>query len=355
MKRIVIKRPGGYEALETELAPDPAPGPAEVAIDVGAVGINYADCVTRMGLYASAKQLVGYPITPGFEVAGRVRAVGDDVRSVAVGDRVMGVTLFNGYSTRLALPESQVFPVPDNIGIEQAAGIPCVFLTAWFGLIELANARPGDRVLIHSAAGGVGGALTQLARHRGCRVTAVVGAGHKVAVARALGADDVIDKSAQPLWQAAERISSDGYDVILDANGVATLKESYRHLAPAGRLVVYGFHTMLPRGRGRPRWLSLAWHYLRTPRFSPLKMTLQNRSVLAFNLSFLSQKADLLAAAMREITGLMAAGALAPLSVTPYDFDAVAVAHRALQTGQTTGKLILTVPPDAREATAGPG
>ena len=161
-----------------------------------------------------------------------------------------------------------------------------------------------------------------------------------------LGADDVIDKSAENLWRAARRITPDGYDVVADANGVETLKASYQHLAPAGRLIVYGFATMFQRGpqRGRVPWLKLIVGWLRTPRFNPLNMTNENRSVLAFNLSFLFPRADILSQGIEELVAEVNAGRLRPPQVTPFPFAAVADAHRALESGKTTGKLVLTVP-----------
>jgi NADPH:quinone reductase-like Zn-dependent oxidoreductase len=158
---------------------------------------------------------------------------------------------------------------------------------------------------------------------------------------RAAGADSVIDKSATDLFEAAERLSPDGYDVVLDANGVETLRASYEHVRPGGRLVVYGFHSMLPRGRGSPSWPGLAVSWLRTPRFDPLRMTNDNRSVLAFNLSYLFDRHDLLAEGMAALFAWLRAGALRPPPVTTYPFERVADAHRAIESGSTVGKLVL--------------
>jgi len=340
MKRIVIDRPGGYERLRLETAPDPEPGPGEIAVDVAAVGVNYADCVIRMGLYASARELVGYPITPGFEVAGLVAALGPGVDGPPPGTRVMGVTLFGGYATRLCLPAAQVFSLPNELSLESAAGFPTVFLTAWYALHELVHPHPGDLVLVHSAAGGVGGALIQLARRLDCRVVGVVGHPDKVSTARDLGADEVFVRS-DGLWDESAAAAPGGYDVILDAGGGPGLRHDYRHLAPGGKLVVYGFHTMLPKNRGRPSWPKLICDYLRTPRFSPLTLTKDNRSVLAFNLSFMSEKADLLTRGLKDMLGWMAAGYIRPLAVTTFPFAHAARAHQALESGNTTGKLVL--------------
>ena len=348
MHRIVIHRPGGYEKLRLEQHPDLSPSDDEVLIEVRAVGVNYADCVTRMGLYASAKYYVGYPITPGFEVSGYITAIGKHVEGLQVGDTVLAVTRFNGYASQLVVPASQVFPLPPNLPIDIAAGIPAVFLTAWYAVFRMARPEAGAAVLIHSAAGGVGGALVQLCKLAGCKVVAVVGATHKIDVASELGADAVIDKSREDLWPRAKTLCPDGYQAVFDANGVSTLRQSYEHLAPTGRLVVYGFHSMLPRGKGRLSWLALVWHFLRTPRFSPLRLTTENRSVMGFNLSFLFEKRSVLQQAMAELLSWFADGRIRPLSTNTLPFSDVAEAHRALESGQSKGKIVLIIDTEQR-------
>lgn len=341
LKKVVIHKAGSYDRLRFETQPLPKMGPDDVLVSVRAIGVNYADVVVRMGLYQSAKDYVGWPITPGFEFAGEVEAVGTAVTGHRVGDRVFGVTRFGGYATHIAVPQTQLFPIPSGMSFEQAAGFPAVFLTAYFALHELAHPRSGDTLLIHSAAGGVGGSLVQLGKAAGCRVVGVVGSSHKVKVAEQMGADVVIDKSVDDLWSSAALHAPDGYDVIADANGVATLKQSYNHLRPAGRLVVYGFHTMMPKKGGRPNWFKLAWDYLRTPRFNPLDMTNENKNVMAFNLSYLFEHNDMLQRAMGDMVGWLKDGRIAPPPTTSYPFEQVAQAHQDIESGQTTGKLVL--------------
>ena len=341
MRRVVIDRPGGHDRLRIEEAPDPALRPGTLAIDVEAIGVNYADCVTRMGLYASANRMVGFPMTPGFELAGRVAALGEGVGGFEPGQAVMALTLFGAYATRVVLPPERVMPVPPGLSIAEAAGFPTVHVTAWYALEELARPRPGEAVLVHSAAGGVGGALVRLASLAGCRVVAVVGAAHKVEVARAAGADVVVDKGAEPIWAAVDRASPDGFAAVFDANGVATLMESFRRVAPGGRLVIYGFHSMLPRRGGRPNRIALAFDYLRTPRFDPLRMTTSNRSVMAFNLSFMEGRAALLRQGLERVAGLVRDGALGSQPITEYRLEDVGAAHAALESGSTFGKLVL--------------
>ena len=358
MRSVVVHRPGGYDRLCIESRPDPLPGPGEVRVRVQAIGVNYADCIVRMGLYESAKKLVGWPITPGFEVAGVVdgmgeaggEAGGEGLTDLAPGTTVLALTRFGGYATHVVVPRHQVFAVPPGFTIAEAATFPAVYLTAYYALHELAHPRPGAKILVHSAAGGVGCALLQLGKLAGCTMIGVVGASSKVDVARRFGADAVIDKSREPLWPSAARHAPWGYDVVLDANGVSTLRESYRHLRSPGKLVVYGFHSILPRARegsasagaaGRVRWLPLARDWLRTPRFNPLALTGDNKSVLAMNLSYLFEERAFLDAAMTALLGWARDGSIAPLPVRTFALDAVAEAHRALESALTVGKLAL--------------
>src|SRR5262245_51034314 len=199
MKKVVIHRAGSYDELVLEEHPDLEPGPGEVVVETRAAGVNYADCIVRMGLYESAKKYVGWPITPGFEFSGRVKKLGAGVTDIAVGAPVFGVTRFDAYATEVRVPRPQVLPKPENIDDAKMAAFPAVFLTAWYALEELCRLRPGMSVLVHSGAGGVGGALLQIARVHDCEAIGVVGGSHKVAAARGLGATAVIDKSSTDL------------------------------------------------------------------------------------------------------------------------------------------------------------
>ncbi len=340
MKRIRIDKPGGYDALCVEEVADSLPGSGQVRIAVEACGVNYADGIIRMGLYASARELHGYPITPGFEVAGRIDAIGADVTGWQLGQAVIGLTLFNGYSSQICLDQEQVFALPAQLSMTEGASLPTVFLTAWFMVHQQLFPRTGERWLVHSAAGGVGSALVQLGQLAGCQVTGVVGNTHKVEHCQRMGAHRVIDKSREDLWTLAKTDAPGGYHAIFDANGVATLRDSYAHLAPTGRLVIYGFHSMLPHN-GRLNWLRLAWDWLRTPRFNPLDMTQKNRSVLAANLSFLQSESPRLREGMHWLLQHFERGELQPLPVECFPLAQVADAQRRIESGLSVGKLVL--------------
>jgi NADPH:quinone reductase-like Zn-dependent oxidoreductase len=338
MKRILVSTPGGHEALRLVEEADPRPGPGQVLVAVAACGVNYADVVVRLGHYTAAKGL--YPLTPGFEFAGRVEAVGEGVAGVRAGDRVLGLTRFGGYASKIAVTASQVFPIPEGWSDEQAAGFAAVHMTAYYALHKVAAPEPGQTHLVHSAAGGMGLALTQLCRLAGARVIGVVGSPGKRAAAEALGAE-VIDRSSEDLWARVDALAPDGLDAVFDANGVTTLKPAFERLARGGRLIVYGFAEIMPRGVANPGLLRLAWNWLRVPRFSPLDMTHTNRAVMGFNVVFMFDKTELMTSAMGKMLAWAAEGRLKPPPVTAFALERAAEAHAALESGATVGKLVL--------------
>lgn len=340
-RRVLIRRPGTYERLELEEDETPVPGPGEVLVATEAIGVNYADCIVRMGLYSSAKKYVGWPITPGFEFAGRVSAVGAGVDRWKAGDAVVGVTRFGGYSSHVAVPSHQVFRLPQGWSMRRGAAFPTVHLTAWYALCEIARPRAGYKVLVHTAAGGVGLAALGICRRWQMDAVAVVGSPHKVEVARAAGAKSVIDRSTQDLWAQAHRFSPEGYHVVLESSGAATLRGSYRALRPAGRLVLFGLATMLPKGGKRVNWLKLAYHYLKIPRFHPFQMLDSNKTVAAFNLSYLFDERELLVEAMAQLLDWSDQGILVEPPIRTYPMTEVRQAHADLESGRTVGKLVL--------------
>lgn len=340
-KRVRIHKPGGWDRLAIEDFDCPGPGPDEVKIDVKAAGINFADVCVRQGLYSSANEFVGFPITPGFEAAGTIAAVGQNVKNFQPGDRVMAITFFGGYSSQITVKAAYVRPIPAGLDFAQAAGVPGVFLTSYYATHWLPRIHPGSTALVHSVAGGVGLSLTQMLKDLGCQVVGVVGGPHKVEMAKTYGADVVIDKSTADLWVEAEKAAPRGFDLIYDPNGISTFKQSYKHLAPCGLLFVYGFQSMLS-SKGRQNPLALLRDYLRTPRFSPFEMVKANKSVMGFNVSYLYERQNILDEGLAFILSKLEDKTFRVLPVTPYAFEDVAKAHQDIESGKTTGKLVLT-------------
>ncbi len=347
--RVVIPRVGGPEVLRVEPFEPAPPGPGEVAVEVHAAGVNFADLFCRLGLYAAAPPR---PFVPGFEVAGEVAAVGPGVTAPRAGERVLGVLRFGGCATRATLPAEWTRPLPAGWSFADGAAFPVAFLTAWYGLIHQGRLARGETTVIHSAAGGVGSAACQLAHHAGARVIGTVGSEGKRAAARAAGADDVVVSPRYDVWPAIDRLTAGhGVDLILDAVGGRGLGEGYRRLRPMGRLVVYGFADLMPQG-GIRNWPALAWRRWRTPRFDPLEMTGTNRAVIGFNLVYLFDRAEPLARGFDALLELARAGALRPVVGARVPFERAADAHRLLQSRASTGKVVLVREPGPRATIA---
>lgn len=344
MKKVVIPSPGGYDKLTIQSFPDLSPSDNSIVVDVKAVGVNYADCLVRFGVYESAKKYVGWPITPGFEFSGIVKTVGKDVTRFKTGDEVVGITLFNAYASQVKVKENQLFHIPSGFSLIEAAGFPTVFFTAYHALFQLVKIYPGSHVLVHSAAGGVGSALVQLAKAFNFKVTGVVGSSHKVQDVKNLGADFVIDKSSQDLWSEAKKNCPDGYDAIFDANGYTTLKDGYKHLRAVGKIITYGAHSLMPKGgSGRVNYFKALIGLIKSPRFSPLQLITDNKAVIGFNLSFLFARQDLAIEAMTDLMRLALEKKIKPLKTTTFKFSEVGLAHKALESGTTVGKIVLVM------------
>ena len=380
-KCISIGRPGGLEQLQKirlkrgivtvgynvkDFCPPPFTPPIQkipgdcVILANHYFSVNYADVTIRWGLYESAKRFVGWPIVPGFDVAGTIEVLGDEINNqradiqqlkYKVGDRVFGCTLFGAYSSKILIPKIQLRKIPEHLSTAQAASLPTVSLTALYAL-HLAGGYPtgvikyrNKSVLIHSAAGGVGSMLVQMSKLLGFGpIVGVVGSSRKVTYAKSLGCDYVIDKSMQPLFPKAKQLVPEGFAAAFDANGVSTLKNSYDSLAPTGRLIVYGFHTNLPLGQttlSPLEWIRMGAKQSRMPKFDPMDMTVSNKSVLAFNLSFFAEEVDLVSNLFDQIINWLEHDQLKYPPILEMDLGSVAQAHQHMQSGKSIGKVVI--------------
>jgi NADPH2:quinone reductase len=245
MKAIVIDEFGGPDVLRYRDVPDPPLSPASVLVEVRAVGVNRGDAQQRAG--EAGDEQLPLPLIVGWEVAGVVKAVGDLVQNVRQGDRVVAIMPSGGYA-ELAAPIAQaVVPIPQSLSFEEAAGIPIVFMTAWFALVKKAALRAGETALVQAAGSGVGMAGVQIAKHIGTRVIATAGSDEKLARARELGADETINYRTTDFAEAVTTITGGrGVDVVLESVGGRTLVRSIELLASGGRLVSVGNSSREP-------------------------------------------------------------------------------------------------------------
>jgi synaptic vesicle membrane protein VAT-1 len=337
MRQVVIPRYGAPEVLETREAPDPSPGDDEIRIRVRAAGINFADILARLGLYPDAPKP---PMVVGYEVAGRVDAVGRNVVNFGEGDRVVALTRFGGYSDTVVVPTAQAFHFPDELSDSEAAAVPVNYLTASIALYKMAALAPGETVLVHNAGGGVGIAATQLARLRRATVIGTASA-FKHDALRSFGVDHAIDyRHANVAEEVRKLTRGRGVDVILDPIGGRSFTDSYRMLAPLGRLVIFGL-SAAATGEKRNVWRALqAW--VTTPRFNPLSLINRNRGVFGLNVGHLWGERRQLAATMEMLISELRAGRITPVVARTFPLDRAADAHRFIQSRGNIGKVVLT-------------
>ncbi|HWC74637.1 MAG TPA: medium chain dehydrogenase/reductase family protein [Gemmatimonadales bacterium] len=334
MKQVVIPRRGPPEVLDVREVPDPVVQPGTVRIRVHAAGVNFSDLLARQGLYPDAPKT---PCTVGYEVAGVADALGSGVTTLRVGDRVIATTQFGGQSELVVVPWAAVFPLPNNWTFEQGAAFPVVYLTAHHMLVRIAAAQPGETVLLHSAAGGVGLAVAELGRILGLRVVGLASP-QKHAVLREYGVEPL--DSRDPRWfEAARKLHPRGYDVVLDAIGGTSWRQGYRLLAPAGRLICYGAQA-LSEGEHR-NMLKILWRVIRFPRFGPLALMSDNKAVAGVNLGHIWSEQALLAPQMDALLRYAREGKITPRVDRAFPFADAAAAHRYIHERRNVGKVLL--------------
>jgi alcohol dehydrogenase len=338
-----VHRAGSLDRLKLETEESEAPAAGHAGVAVGAVGLNFADIAACLGLYSATPKGA---FVPGLEFAGTVEAVGEGAGTLAPGDRVVGLTRFGGYATRVNAAVRYLHPLPADWTFSDGAALPVQAITAWYAISELGACRPGHHVLVQSAAGGVGLNALAILRGMGARVVAAVGHERKAAflVEQAgLERHQVIVRDrrafASQLDTALHANGMDGFDLVLDAVAGPFFEPAYRRLRPAGRMVIYGAADLMPSG-ARTNWLKLAARYLARPRIDPINMVSANRSVMGFNLIWLWEDVNRLPEAYR---------ALAPYITRPphigrrFPFAEAPAAMRYLQSGSSIGKVVLEV------------
>jgi synaptic vesicle membrane protein VAT-1 len=337
MRQIWISKAGPPEVLELKEARDPQPAAGELRIRVEASGINFADIMGRLGLYPDLPRI---PVVPGYEVAGRVDAVGAGANDGWIGRDVFALTRFGGYADVVCAPQAQVFPRPPNMSAEQGASIPINYLTAWQLIVVMGGLKASETVLIHSAGGGVGIAATQIAKHIGATVIGTASAG-KHEELRALGVDHLIDYRTEDFEERARQVTGGrGVELILDPVGGDSLKKGYRLLAPTGRLGAFGASSA---AAGKGGYLGMVSMLANTPwvQFNPLSLMNANKGVFGVNLGHMWGEFGRVRPWMDQLMGLWESGAIKPKVARVFRFDEAAAAHHFIQDRKNIGKVLL--------------
>jgi NADPH2:quinone reductase len=321
MKAVRFSQYGGPEVLRWEEAPDPEVRSRDVLIRVEAAGVNFADLMRRQGQYTARDAL---PTVLGTEAAGVVMRVGGEVEGFKPGDRVLGRAPRGCQAEFVSIPAVAVAQIPPGCTFIEAAAIPVVFLTAYHMLKTLAPLAPGETVLIHAAASGVGTAAVQLAKLWGARVFATASTDEKLALARRLGADECVNYVKQDfLAEVLARTGNRGVDRILECVGGEVLLKSVKAAAPGGRLMIYG------RASGS------------LPPLDPSEFFPKNLQIIGVHIGMPPWSAEQHRTALEECLALVAARKVRPVIAATFKMSEAARAHEYLAARKTMGKVVL--------------
>jgi len=338
MKAIVLDRHGGSEVLRVRHVPDPEPRPGEVRVRLRTIGLNWAEVLSRKGLYGWAPPL---PYVPGMEGFGTIDAVGSGVDRT-LGEPVIVGAQYGSYAERIVVPDHQALPAIDGFSDQENAAFAVNYMTAWVSLVEMARLRASDRVLVTAAAGGVGSAAVQLAKRSGCAVYAAAGSDDKLDLLRRLGVDHAVNYRTHSLEReirAATRGA--GVDVVMELVGGDVYRQSQRLLAPFGRIVVAGFASL-----NLQKWNPVSWWrtWRDIPRAQVREMATRSTGLLATHIGYLLPDRERLVRVWRDLSAFVERHEVRPIVGARFPFDRMGGAHALLESRASTGKLVVDAP-----------
>ncbi len=335
MKAIyIVKHGSADEAFEVREVPKPAPKPGEVLVKVEGFGLNFADVMARKGMYKDAPPM---PSLIGYDVCGSVEQAGSGVTDLKAGDRVTAMTRFGGYAEYAITDARAATKIPDNITVPEATALTTQYCTAYFCAAEMVNLFPGDRVVIHSAAGGVGAGLLQYAKHKGCETFATTGSSSKVELLKQMGADHVINTSKVKFDDyVLEAGKSEGADVIFDAVGADFIRRGIKILAPGGRIVCYGAAQMSDSNNVFFQ-LSKAIQF---GIYHPAIFMMSSKSLIGVNmLKIADGKPLVIKRCLQNVVRLVEEGIFKPQGGKIFKASEIAEAHKFLESRKSIGKV----------------
>jgi NADPH:quinone reductase len=322
MKAVVVEAFGGPEQLKLVESDTPSPGPADVVIKVVVSGVNFIDVYFRTGLYKMPP-----PVAIGSEAAGVIEAVGSEVTEFVPGDRVAYAMVRGSYAEFAKVPAAQVVKIPDAVPFEQAAAVLLQGMTAHYLTRSTCPLKAGDTCLVHAAAGGTGALIVQMAKSAGARVFGTVSTDAKAAIARAAGADDVIDYTSVDFAEEVRRLTGGrGVDVVYDGVGKTTFDKSLDSLRPRGMMALFGYASG-PVPPVDPSTLNTKGSLFLT------------RPSLAHHMA----SRDELLWRATDVLDMVALGALTVRIDATYPLEKAGEAHRVLEARGTTGKLLVSI------------
>jgi NADPH:quinone reductase-like Zn-dependent oxidoreductase len=337
MRALVITEHGPPEVLRVQERHDPEPGPGDVRVRVRAAGINFADLLARVGLYPEGPKP---PCVVGYEIAGEVESLGEGVDGVAVGQRVMGGCRFGGYAELAVTRAEGLVPLPDDWSFVEGAALPVNYATAYAGLLRYGGLREGERVLIQAAAGGVGIAATQIAKLVGAEVFGTASPAKHEAI-RGFGVDHPIDYRTHDFVDEVRRVAGEEQplDLVFDAIGGRSFRQSFSLLRAGGRLVCFGASEVQAGERRSP--LRAVRVLAQMPRFKPLKLMRESKSVIGLNMLTLWDAKQSLDEYVQPLAGWIEDGGIRPVVSESFPLARGPEAHRFVHERRNVGKVVL--------------
>lgn len=331
-----IEKAGNIKHLKLVTENLNKPANDQVLVEVKTIGLNFADIFAILGLYSATPN---GSFIPGLEFCGVITSVGALVNSFKVGDRVMGVTRFGGYTSHIVVSPDYITPLHDGWTFEEGAGYLVQGLTAYYGLFNLGNLQKGHTVLIHSAAGGVGLLANRMAKKVGACTIGTVGSTAKIDLLKKEGYDDWIVRDNQFKKNLERSLEGRDLNIVMECIGGKIFEAGFDLLAPQGRLINYG-SARYGDNSNSPNWIKLGWKYLTRPKIDPQGMIESNKAILGFNLIWLYHKKEL----MKEIiVAMQELNIAAPYIGHVYSFKNMHEAIKLFQSGKTMGKVVIKV------------
>ena len=336
MKAIVLEKHGGPEVLRIREVDEPVPAAGEVRVRLDAIGINYAEVLSRRGQYGWAPAM---PYTLGMEATGTIDVIGRGVRDRTIGERVIVGAQYGAYAEKVAVPEQQALPAITSFSIEENAALAVNYLTAWIALIEMARLRKGDRVLVSAAAGGVGTAAVQIATRFGCATVGMAGSDEKLELIRALGAEDALNYR-RPDFEETLRAAAQPakFDVALEVVGGDVFRAIWPVLAPFGRVVAVGFASLDLHKWNPFSWLQ-TWRDL--PKADIRSLAPASHGFMASHIGYLLADPPLLARVWTNLMAFVEQHEIRPVVGATFSFDQIADAHRLMESRRSKGKIVV--------------
>jgi NADPH:quinone reductase-like Zn-dependent oxidoreductase len=334
---VLVRTGAAAGAFEIREMPDPIPQDDQVCIAVEYSGLNFADVHARLGIYQDAPPL---PSVLGYDVVGHVESVGRSCTELQPGMRVVAMTRFGGYATKALSTSFGAVPIPEEMDGAAATALATQYVTAWYAAEEMVTLHEGDRVLVHSAAGGVGTALVQIAKRHGCTVVGVTGSPSKMGYLQTVGVDIPLLRMDEDIITEYRKVARNApVDVIFDPIGGSQVRKGMKLLGSGGRMVCLGISGAVgPRAGVRSSLVNVAGLGL----LSPAMLMLHSKGIIGVNMLRIGDhQPRVIKRCLREVAARAVRGELKPVVGKVYPSAEIAKAHEDLESRRTTGKVVL--------------